>query len=104
MPANKELCIKGIAWEVLGASNANATLGIYNTNVDGSSFWVMWSIRPTLNSDGSAGGYTALTVGPRVTTNGGVSLFSENITSLTFAMYGIERDMPALGAETPCFP
>ena len=104
VPANKELCIKDIAWHVVGAPNADVDLGMSNTNVDGSSFWVMWWIHPTLNGEGTAGGYTTFTAGPRITTNGGVSYFAEDLTGLRLAIYGIERDLPASGAETPCFP
>ena len=101
---NRQLCVKDVAWHVVGDPAVDAELGLSNTNVDGTSLWVMWWIHPKLNGEGKAGGAATFTAGPQVTANGGISYFSEDITGLRLTIYGIERDLPTMGAETPCLP
>ena len=104
VPMDKELCLKDIAWHVVGAADADVELGLRNNNIDGTSSWVMWWIHPKLNSKGAAGGSATFAAGPQIRANGTLESFGLDLTDVRLAIYGIERPVPAPGTETACFP
>ena len=101
VPADQELCVKDIAWEVRGAPGEDVSFWLNNTNIDGVSFYQLWAAHPTLSSLGRASGLASFQAGPQITVNGGLSFAaSTGVESALITVYGIQRPLSAAGGAT----